>query len=471
MKHDAPPRARDTASFRDPSGFIFNYKNIVYRQVNLEYRASYDLLMSSGLYQILVDEKLLVSHQEVKSAAIEIKDAQAYKTLKPQQLPFISYPYEWSFSQLQDAALVTLKIQKIAMEHGMSLKDASAYNIQWFNGKPIFIDTLSFEPYQERPWVAYRQFCQHFLAPLALMSLVDIRLSKLLRDYIDGIPLDLAADLLPFSTRLKPGLLAHIILHAGSQKKHAKPTPGKKVEQKAMIMSQKSLEGLLMSLESSVKGLKWKVPQTEWADYYATNNNYQDAAMKAKHKLVFDLGSQCKPEMVWDLGGNTGEFSRLFSDKGINTVCWDIDPVAVEMNYQLAKQKEDKQLWPVMQDFTNPSPAIGWDNQERMSLVERGPADTVLALALIHHICIANNVPLPMAAQFMHGLTKKALVIEFVPKEDSQVQLLLSSREDIFVDYTKEGFEAAFGQYFSIGEAKKIQGSKRWLYVMLTKSK
>jgi hypothetical protein len=455
----------DTASFRDPSGHIFRLNHIIYRQVNLSYKQNYDLLLSSGLYQALIDARLLVAHSEVKLK--EISDVAAYTIIKPDQLPIISYPYEWSFSQLQDAALATLQIQKIALDYGMGLKDASAYNIQFVDGRPTLIDTLSFEAYEQRPWVAYNQFCQHFLGPLALMSLVDVRLNRLLREYIDGVPLDLVARLLPGKARLKPSLLAHIFLHASSQLKHAKPQPGKKVD-KTLTMSRRSLDGLIDSLHSGVSGLSFSIPKTEWADYYAANNNYLDKAMKAKHKMVFDYAKAMKPKVVWDLGGNTGQFSRLFSDKGITTVCWDIDPVAVEMNYQLVKKNNEKYLWPALQDFTNPSPALGWNHQERLSLSERGPVDVVLALALVHHMAIANNVPLEKVATFMHSLTKKGLVIEFIPKQDSQVQLLLSSRQDIFDTYTKEGFEAAFRPYFTINESKLIPGTKRWLYRMST---
>lgn len=450
----------EAASFRDPSGFIFRHNGTVYRQINPIYRDCYKQLMSSGLYNELVDKQLLLPHQESKMAGTE----GAYKVIRPQQLEVLSYPYEWSFSMLQDAALATLEVQKIALDHGMSLKDASAYNIQWVDGKPTFIDTLSFEAYAEVPWVAYRQFCQHFLAPLAVMAMNDIRLQRLLRDWIDGLPLDLATSLLPGRARLNLGLFMHVYAHAGSQKKHAK-SMGRE-QNKPAHMPRRSLDGLLESLRSTVAGLKWKIPQTEWADYYAANNNYQSQAMKAKHKLVLDMGMTVKPTVVWDLGGNTGEFSRLFSSKGIATVCWDIDPVAVEMNYQQAKKDEEKKIWPLMQDFTNPSPAIGWNGQERQSLFERGPADLVLALALVHHMAIANNVPLAMVADFMRRLAKKALVIEFIPKEDSQVQKLLASREDIFSDYTKDGFEAAFSKFFKIKDSKHIAGSKRWLYLM-----
>ncbi len=210
-------------SFRDPSGFLFYQENVLYRQVNTAYRENYDLLIESGLYQALIDSKLLVSHIEEKTDATYADCV--YKILKPEIVPFISYPYEWCFSQLKDAALTTLKIQKIALDFGMSLKDSSVYNIQFLKGRPIFIDTLSFEKYQEgSPWVAYKQFCQHFLAPLALMSFSDVRLNQLLKVFIDGVPLDLASSLLPAKTKLNFSLLSHIHLHAKSQKKYESKT-------------------------------------------------------------------------------------------------------------------------------------------------------------------------------------------------------------------------------------------------------
>jgi len=204
------------ASFRDPSGYVFRRGGYLYRQINTCYAREYDHLMSSGLYQRLVDKGWLVVHQEVDIEPLE--PSTCYRVIQPQEIRFISYPYEWCFSQLRDAALLTLAVQREALECGMTLKDASAYNIQFHHGKPILIDTLSFALYEEgAPWVAYRQFCQHFLAPLALMSRVDLRLGRLSTLYIDGIPLDLASRLLPFATRFDFGLLSHIHLHAKAQ--------------------------------------------------------------------------------------------------------------------------------------------------------------------------------------------------------------------------------------------------------------
>ena len=223
MNRPAPHEDRThPASFRDPGGFLFVEGGVLYRQVNSVYKDDYDLLLRSGLYKTLTDAGLLVSHEEVSTDPPDPRIA--YKIIRPEPIPFISYPYEWCFSQLKDAALATLEIQRQALAHGLSLKDASAYNVQFLDGKPVLIDTLSFEKLRLKPWVAYRQFCQHFLGPLLLMGLKDSRLGQLSRIFLDGVPLDLTSRLLPRRTRLRPGILMHIHLHAASQKHFASKT-------------------------------------------------------------------------------------------------------------------------------------------------------------------------------------------------------------------------------------------------------
>jgi hypothetical protein len=415
--------------------------------------------MSSGLYKSLIDEGLLVPHEEVDIEPAE--PDKAYKIIRPELVEFISYPYEWCFSQLKDAALTTLLIQKKALESGMSLKDSSAYNIQFRKGKPVFIDTLSFEVYQEgRPWVAYRQFCQHFLAPLALMSYKDIRLNQLLRIYIDGIPLDLASALLPFLTRFNYALLLHLHLHAGSQRRYAE----KQINTRRMKVSRLGLSGLIDSVRSAVKDLKWQPGGTEWAEYYG-DTNYTAAAFEHKKQVVARFLAAVKPGKVWDLGANDGLFSRLAGAEGMQVISFDIDPAAVEKNYLECRKAGETNILPLVIDLTNPSPAIGWQNRERESFMERGPVDTVLALALVHHLAISNNVPLASLAEFFSGLSK-SLIIEFIPKTDSQVQRLLVSREDIFPDYTQPAFEHEFGKYFTVENSIAINDSDRTLYLM-----
>jgi ribosomal protein L11 methylase PrmA len=452
------------ASFRDPSGFLFSRYGVLYRQVNRAYADDFSRLIESGLYAKLVKAGLLIPHTEVDDAPAE--PSLAFKVIRPERVAFISYPYEWSFSQLKDAALATLSIQKRALKAGMSLKDASAYNVQFVNGKPILIDTLSFEVYQEgKPWDAYRQFCQHFLAPLALMSHTDIRLGQLLRVYIDGIPLELASRLLPASTRLNFGLLTHIHLHASAQTRYADADVKSTAPKGGM--SRNAFIGLIDSLEGAVKKLAWKPSGTEWGNYYEITN-YTDSAFAHKKEIIAGWLTKITPASVWDLGANNGEFSRLASTADIPTVAWDIDPSAVEQNFLRIKSEKEQNLLPLLLDLTNPSPALGWANEERDSLAQRGPVDAAFALALIHHMAISNNVPLPRVADFFAGICRW-LVIEWVPKSDSQVQKLLRTRKDIFDQYTREGFESAFGTRFHIREVMDVRESERRLYLLESK--
>lgn len=450
---------RNRASFRDPSGFLFSRGGILYRQINKRYEEDYSLLMGSGLYDNLTKNGLLIPHEEAdeQPAAPPV----AVKVIRPQRVNFVSYPYEWSFSQLKDAALATLSIQRRAMKRGMSLKDASAYNIQFHLGKACLIDTLSFEAYKEgAPWVAYKQFCQHFLAPLALMSKVDVRLSQLLRIYIDGIPLDIASRLLPYRTRFNFGLATHIHWHAKAQSRYA----GQKVESSNRRISRDALTGLIDSLTNTVQALDWKPVGTDWGEYYSFTN-YSDSAFEEKKNIIADWVLRVQPKSVWDLGANTGLFTRIASDSGIPSVSFDIDPAAVEKNYRQLKAAKEKNILPLVMDLTNPSPSLGWNHSERDSLTSRAPAEMVFALALIHHLAISNNVPLSQIAEFFHGLGKW-LVIEFVPKEDSQAQKLLAAREDIFNEYTMDEFENVFDAKFFIREKLAIPGSNRFLYLM-----
>lgn len=446
-------------SFRDPSGFLFQQDGVIYRQVNLAYKDDYDHLMDSGLYQTLVDDNLLIPHGEV---GIEpLVSELAYKVIKPEPIPFVSYPYEWCFSQLRDAALTTLEIQRKALDFGMSLRDSSSYNIQFKDGRPVFIDTLSFGKYCEgEPWVAYRQFCQHFLAPLVLMSYKDIRLSQLLSIHIDGLPLDLASCLLPWRTRLSFSLLSHIHLHARSQKHFA----DKPINVRQQRVSRYAFVGILNSLESTVKRLKWQPVGTEWADYYH-DTNYSQEAFEHKKTTVAGFLDRVRPATVWDLGANVGIFSRLASDRGIPTVSFDVDTAAVEKNYLDSVARGETNILPLVLDLTNPSPGIGWENKERMSLKERGPADVVLALALVHHLAISNNVPFSKIAGFLSDIGHQ-LIVEFIPKSDSQIQRLLATRDDIFPDYTRPAFEQEFNRYFTIDDWTDIRESQRTLYLM-----
>ena len=449
-----------SASFRDPSGFLFRHEGRLYRQVNQCYAADLQALHESGLYDQLVGKQLLIPHRE---APLDLAPAPgAAAVLEPELVPFISYPYEWSFTQLKDAALATLRIQRLALKKGLTLKDATAFNIQFHQGRPVLIDSLSFTRYREgEPWVAYRQFCQHFLAPLALMAYRDIRLGSLLRTNIDGIPLDLASRLLPWRTRLVPGLLMHIHAHARSQKKHE---GSRSAGARRTKVSGKALAGILDSLRGSLRGLSWRPAGTEWGEYYS-DTNYSDESLQTKRDLVDRFLDRTGADVVWDVGANNGFFSRVASDRGLLTIAADIDPAAVEQNWLYCRKGKEKHLLPLLMDLTNPSPGLGWAHRERMAFLERGPADTVLALALVHHLAISNNVPLDRLARFF-AAAGRWLIIEFVPKSDSQVQRLLATREDVFPDYHVDGFETAFSEMFTVEARQDIPGSERTLFLL-----
>ena len=449
---------KSPASFRDPSGYIFSRNDEIYRTVTFSYKNNYDFLISSGLYDKLVENNFLIKHEEIENS--ELESADIYKVLKPAKIDFISYPYEWSFSQLKDAALLTLNIQEIALKHDMSLKDASAFNVQYQDGSPIFIDTLSFEKYEAgKPWVAYRQFCMHFLAPLLLIKYCDLRMNRLLSLYIDGIPLDLTKSILPLKSFFRFSNLSHIYLHALSEKHSSSKQIGREIK-----IAKNSLYALIENLEKSVQGLSLKYKDSTWGNYYIENSYTKDELGK-KQKVVEEYIDEVNPSNIIDLGANTGLFSRIASSKNIYTISTDYDPYCVELNYLEAKEKKEKHILPLFIDLTNPSSDLGWNGLERRSFLKRKKVDAVMALALIHHMSISNNVPFAEVVKCFSQMADY-LIIEFVPKQDIQVKSLLFNREDIYDNYNQEYFEKVFGESYNILRKETITSSGRTVYLM-----
>ena len=450
---------RIKSSFRDRSGSVYLDGDTVFRTVNENYRNNYTHLISSDLAASLWEKKLLIPFEETRH---EVTDS--WKTLMVERLPFISYPYEWCFSQLKDAALLTLDVQLEALAHGMVIKDASAYNVQFHGGKPVFIDCLSFEVLREgEPWVAYAQFCSHFLAPLALINKVDLRCGALSRLWIDGIPLELASKLLPKHTLLSPSQTWHLHLHAWMQKRHADTRVSAK-KARSVRVSKQTLEGIAKSLGHAVKSLSPPKAVTEWGDYYS-DTNYSDEAFAAKMEVVTQVASRLRPDVLVDIGANTGVFSRIAAEYCGLVVAADIDPLAVEYHYNHLCSTGRKNILPLIIDLTNPSPDLGWACEERNSFIKRCDAGLVLALALVHHLVIGNNVPFGMIAEFLAGIGSYILV-EFVPKKDSQVQRLLATRKDIFVDYDEETFLTALEKYFIVEERFSLPESVRSIFLL-----
>ena len=468
----APPGASvepgmiDPASFRDPSGYVFRRDGVLYRAIQPSAAADWAAFEERGLAAALVAEGLLVSHAPVALELAPLPGAAV--VIRPRELSLISYPYEWAFSQLREAALLTLEAQRRALAVGMWLRDASAYNVQFDRGRPILIDSLSFEVADlSAPWPAYRQFCKHFLAPLALMAHRDLRCGLMLRDFIDGLPLDLAAGLLPGRTRLG-GLLPHLHLHANADRRAQRTqisgaSTGPRTPGRARPMSATRHLALLDSLRRAVEGLRLE-PGSHWLSY-TRQTSYTEAAAGSKHEIVERMLAAAGGTVVWDLGANVGTYSDLAAGSGRQVIAFDQDPSVVELHWRNLSADARASVLPLVMDLTNPSPALGWAHQERRSLLQRGPADVALALALVHHLVIGNNVPLPRVADLMAQVGRR-LVIEFVPREDPMVQQLLASRRDIFTDYAIEAFRAAFGERFTTLDEAPVTDSLRTLFLM-----
>jgi ribosomal protein L11 methylase PrmA len=449
------------ASFKDPSGFIFKQGDTYYRQVNQVYASNYDHLMSSGLYDQLVKQNKLIAHSEIDT--LRGNPFNWYKTLLPQQLPYISYAYEWSFDQLKDAALLTLDIQQTALQKGMILKDATPFNIAFNNSKPIFIDTLSFERYIEgEPWVAYKQFCESFLAPLLLMKYRQLELNKLLILYPNGIPLTLAAALLPFITKFNLGIYLHIHLQARFQKKAGNAPSASKHH-----LGAKQLSNIINNLANLIKNIKLPNQHTTWNNYYESTILSQEY-LTAKENLVKEFLEPLNYKSVLDLGANTGEFTWIAAKKAEWVIAADFDAACINQVYLQCKARKITNVFPLVINAANPTPAIGWAHEERAAFWQRTNTDVIMALAVIHHLCISSNISLTQMAELLKNKCHY-LLIEFVPKSDPKLQQLLSYRKDVFEDYTQENFEQVFSRHFDILKKSSIPSVTRTLYLMQTK--
>lgn len=447
-------------SFRDPSGKVYIDGDRIIRTINGVYQKDWEALEDSGLMRSLAEEGHLVGYHETPPL-----DG-AWKSLEVEKVPFLSWPHEWCFSQLKDAALLTLNLQKLALEMGFVLKDASAYNVQFNGVKPVFIDLLSFERWQEgSPWEAYRQFCSHFLAPLALMAYLGPGISRISQAWIDGIPLSMAAKILPLQARLNPGLAMHLFMHASMSEKHA---DGRKSAKKIARQKVKKNDLLLIaeSLERTVKRLSLPARESEWSAYYE-DTNYSNASMEDKEKTVREWAAKYAGPLALDMGANTGRFSSLIAPFFKLVVSTDFDGLAIERNYRNLR-KTSADILPLVLDLANPTPATGWGNQERSSFTERARFDFALALALCHHLVMTAGIPFPQIASWFSRIIRPggALVVEFVPKEDSQVMRMLAARQDIFGDYSCETFLAAFHNAgFRHLDNKTVEGTARSLHL------
>tara|TARA_B100001057_G_C22825862_1_gene941393 strand:+ start:822 stop:2195 length:1374 start_codon:yes stop_codon:yes gene_type:complete len=450
---------KDPGSFRDPSGYVYLENNKIFRVVNISYKENYRLLIDSGLYKELVKKELLIKHSEVDKT----QGNKQYCTLKVDKIFPINYPYEWSFSQLRDAAVLTLEIQKIAVKYGMTLKDATPYNVQFNGHKPIFIDTLSFEKIidENYAWVAYKQFCEMFLSPLCLMSYEDPSLNKLLIPFLDGIPLNLTNKLLKFKHKIKPSIFINLVLPNIITPKvnSGKGSSRKKISQKQHL----NIVEQLLSFSSQLEVLK---EESEWGEYNSETILEKEVYVIEKEKAIEEFLKDKNYKIVWDIGSNDGFYSRkLCALTQSHVMSLDIDWQCVEKNYVINKKKEQNKVTPILFDLSNPSPGIGWMNNERTDIFSRiGEPNLICLFAVMHHV-LNKNIPL----EFLMDLIVKSesdVLIEYVPFTDPKCQIIFESRSDDFYYPGKGDFENRIKENFEVQDMRRLKPTDRILYFL-----
>jgi ribosomal protein L11 methylase PrmA len=453
----------DTGSFRDPSGRIYHLSDRIYRTVMPSARNHFEFVRSTGLIEKLVSQDLLIDETRVDTRILGSAAATACYLLEHPKLPFVSYPYEWSFSALKAAALLQLDIQIESLDHGVALSDATAYNIQFQGPRPIFIDHLSFRPYEEGEyWSGHSQFCDQFLNPLLLQSLLGTPYHAWYRGSLEGITAEELNDVLPWYRKLSWNAFTNVTMQARLQSKTR--SSNQHLERAVRTtLPRTAFKAMIESMRNGVASLEPRsLRKTDWQDY-ADNKSYDSAENAAKKKFVGEFVTTVSPGMLWDVGCNTGEFAVVALENGAGQVVgFDFDHRAVERAYIDARERGLNFL-PLVIDAVNPSPAQGWAQVERGGLKERNEADAVLGLALIHHLAIGKNIPLYDAVTWLTGLAPNG-VIEFVQKSDPMVRQLLRLRHDIFDDYNQQAFETYLAESARIVKSEVISTEGRTLY-------
>lgn len=451
-------------SFRDPSGHVYNYGDRIIRTVSDAFAADFEFVNATGLFKRLAANGDLLPFEQVDAEKLEPAPTNARYLLEVPRLQFVSYPYEWPFPALKAAALLHLDVHLAALDCGVTMTDASAYNVQFNGTRPVFIDHLSFRRYRAGEiWIGHRQFCEQFLNPLLVCALFGINHNAWYRGTQEGISALELARLLKWRHYFSWNCLTHVALQSYFQKT-AKHNTIDLIEQKlpTTVLPLATFKRMLKKLQDWIQKLEPAVPgKTIWRDYTKTHG-YSSEEVQNKKRFVAEFVSRVKPRLLWDLGCNTGDYSISALEAGVEYVVgFDFDQGALEAAFVRAR---DGQLpfQPLFLDAANPTPNQGWKQQERAGLQERASADGILALALVHHLAITRNIPLDQLVDWLVDLAPRG-VVEFVPKSDSMVQALLRWREDIFPDYRQEYFFAQFARRAKVVKSEVVSSSGRLL--------
>jgi len=423
-------------------------------------------LESTAFYRKFLDKGQLVDSQVLEESAVPLPEdirQQWHSFLEHARIPVISYPYEWTFGMLRDAALLQLNLVEAAILEGMTLKDSTPYNIQFLEGRPVFIDIPSFETLSEgAPWSGYRQFCEMFLFPLMLQAYKGIDFQPMMRSSIDGIGVQTMSRLFGFRDRFRSGVITHVWLQAKLDSRYGGTEQNVRSDLKSAGFNKELILANVRKLRKLVTKLSWQGEGSEWGSYEEFHN-YSESDHEQKESFISECVAGSEAAIVCDMGCNTGQFSKIAAEHASIVLAMDLDHFAVERLYRELKETSMTRILPLVQNIADPSPSWGWRNRERVDLQSRVRPDLVLCLALIHHVVISANVPMDEFVNWLAGLSDQ-LVIEYVSRSDDKVKTLLRNKEDKYSDYSKEGLENALQRHFEIVRQQSMESGNRHLY-------
>ena len=453
----------DPASFRDPAARVLRRNGQILRYLTSAALRDWVSLSSTKFFKAFTDSGRLVATEPATDPQHPPLSAPWVSVLRHQTIPVVSYPYEWCFSMLKDAALLQLDLLLAALDEGMTLKDSTPFNIQWVGARPVFIDIGSFtvaDPAE--PWTGYRQFCEMFLYPLLLQAYKDVPFHPWLRGSLEGVDARHCNNLMSVRDRLRPGVFAHVYLLSKLQSRYEGTERNVREDLRSAGFSTQLVKHNVTRMKRIVARLTWTRARSTWSDY-TDRNTYDQADREHKQRFVLEAASSQPRAVVWDLGCNTGEYSRALSTCVDHVVAIDADHLAIEHLYRTLKAENNSTILPLVGDLADPSPGLGWRNLERQTLDDRSRPNLILALALVHHLAIARNVPLPELVAWLASFHAD-VVVEFVAPEDAMVQRLRRNRDTLDVGYTQQRFEACLSEHFFIAKKERLQSGTRTMY-------
>jgi hypothetical protein len=455
----------DPGSFRDRTGRVFISDGSVYRGLNEAAFAHWQALSQSRLFERFTTEGKLVRTREVDADELtDLRDGHGWHgVLQHERIPFVSYAYEWCFGMLKQAAILQLELLAAALAENFTLKDASPYNIQWRGTQPVFIDIPSFVKLQPGDcWAGYRQFCQLFLYPLLLAAYKGIPFHPWLRGSIEGIQPHECRQLMSWRDCLRPGVMTHVVLHNALATRYGNTQRNVGGELRQAGFRRELIEANVRGLLKLIRKLHWRPPQSEWSEY-ETSNSYPSADLKQKDDFVRRVAATRRWKLAWDLGANTGRFSRIVAERADCVVAMDRDYLAIQRLYDRLQAEDNRKILPLVMDLADPSVNRGWRGLERKAITNRGRPELTLCLALIHHLVISANIPLPDFVNWLAGLGSE-VVIEFPTREDPMVERLLRFRDEQFAEYDLPIFERSLAEHFTILQQETLGCRTRRLY-------